>query len=142
MKLYLLQHGECEPESVDPDRPLTIKGRSDIERLKRLKISVSKIYHSGKLRAQQSAEIIAQEKAIEQRDGLKPNDPIDSIVQEIEQFESDLMIVGHLPQLDKLVSYLLVGDENKSIVSFVPGTLLGLEYFEDNWSMVYMLPSM
>jgi len=116
--------------------------RSDIERLKRLKISVSKIYHSGKLRAQQSAEIIAQEKAIEQRDGLKPNDPIDSIVQEIEQFESDLMIVGHLPQLDKLVSYLLVGDENKSIVSFVPGTLLGLEYFEDNWSMVYMLPSM
>ena len=61
--LYLVQHGEAVPDDVDPARPLSQAGKKDVERLAeflaRRKLAVSRILHSGKLRAQQTAELIA-----------------------------------------------------------------------------------
>ncbi len=80
MKLYLVQHGEAVPESQDPSRPLTDKGRREAERvaqhIAKLGIHMDKILHSGKLRAAQTAEIFAQHlkpsRGFEQADALEP----------------------------------------------------------------------
>ena len=60
MKLYLVQHGEACAEDVDPERPLTAQGRADVERLaaflQQAGIQVGRVIHSGKLRAEQTAE--------------------------------------------------------------------------------------
>ena len=59
---YLVRHGEAFPESQDPRRPLTPAGRANVERLARLAaaeaIRASAIFHSGILRARQTAEIL------------------------------------------------------------------------------------
>ena len=54
MKLYLMQHGEALREEEHPERPLTERGKEDVERvaafLARAGIRVDQIRHSGKLR--------------------------------------------------------------------------------------------
>jgi len=63
MKLYLMQHGEARPEQEDPARPLTDRGRAEVERVARaaarLDLGIAQVIHSGKLRARQTAEIVA-----------------------------------------------------------------------------------
>src|SRR5437899_75323 len=63
MECYLVQHGEAKPEQEDPARPLTDRGRREVERVaraaRRSGVGVAEILHSGKLRAQQTAELLA-----------------------------------------------------------------------------------
>ncbi len=135
MLLYLLQHGESEEKEKDPNRPLTQKGRNDIQSLKKYLGSweMPIIYHSGKLRAEQTAQIIAGSDSILAKENLAPNDSINAIFKEIEYFKKDLMIVGHLPFLSRLVSFLLIKDESHEIVKFTPGTLACLKKQSKNW---------
>ena len=63
MRLYLVQHGEALSKDVDPERALSDAGRADAERLARFlaprRLTLSRVLQSGKLRAQQTAEILA-----------------------------------------------------------------------------------
>ena len=64
MKLYLVQHGETCSKEVNPERPLTDQGELDIDRLavffEKAGIRVECVIHSGKLRAEQTAERLAK----------------------------------------------------------------------------------
>lgn len=146
MKLYLVQHGEAKSEKEDPERSLTDWGREEIERVakatKPLGITPSVIYHSGKLRARQTAEILgkALNLTFQQEEGLNPNDPILPWVERISQENRDLMIVGHLPFLDKLASYLLCRDENARLILFRYGAIVCLTQKEDKrWAVLWIL---
>ena len=61
MRIYLVQHGEAKKENEDPLRPLTEEGIKNAEKvasyLAKLNLKIKKIFHSGKLRAKQTAEI-------------------------------------------------------------------------------------
>jgi phosphohistidine phosphatase len=63
MRLYLVQHGEAVAEDVDPARPLSATGQSDVTKVARFLaasgLSVSQVLHSGKLRAEQTAALLA-----------------------------------------------------------------------------------
>ena len=54
LKIYLVQHGEPVAEEVDPDRPLSDKGRADVRKtglfLQQAGISVGTVFHSNKTR--------------------------------------------------------------------------------------------
>jgi phosphohistidine phosphatase len=56
MRLYLVQHGDAVSEQSDPERPLSVAGRRDVEAVARLlasnDIRAERVAHSGKLRAQ------------------------------------------------------------------------------------------
>ncbi|MGD8931441.1 MAG: histidine phosphatase family protein, partial [Chromatiales bacterium] len=64
MKLYLMQHGQAMAKEQDPERPLTQQGRQDVDRLgqflRQAGVRVVRVIHSGKLRARQSAETLAE----------------------------------------------------------------------------------
>ena len=64
MNIYLVRHGEAVSEKLDPKRPLTSSGREEVQRIGRLaaakNVKVSAIFHSGILRAKQTAEILAE----------------------------------------------------------------------------------
>lgn len=119
MKLYLVRHGEAVSDAVDPTRPLSEEGRVEVEKvaqqLKAVHINPKMIYHSGKKRAQQTAQIIGQainaEIELNQRENLAPNDSLDSICQELNEHSDDLMIVGHMPFLGKLIASLIRGTQ-------------------------------
>lgn len=148
MKLYLLQHGEAWTKDVDPERPLSEVGQSDIDRLgnflQRAGITVERVIHSGKLRAQQTAErlavIMASGLELESSGLINPNDSPRAFDWQSESWDRDTMIVGHLPFMTRLVSHLLVGDENRLITAYVPGTMVCLEHGEDSqWRINWMM---
>ncbi len=148
MKLYLIQHGEATSEQVDPRRPLTTQGREDVRQvaslLKTARVKPALIYHSEKLRAKQTAEIIASAMAapelIKERKGLLPQDAINDLTQEISRSANDLMIVGHLPFLSKLATFLLLGKEEGNLIAFQQGGVVCLKRTEDQrWQVAWMV---
>lgn len=147
MRLYLVQHGEAKSEKEDPERPLTDRGWEEIRRVSKaakslIQIHCSVVYHSGKLRARQTAEILGEilRFPIEEEEGLNPNDPIQPWVERISKENRDLMIVGHLPFLEKLASFLLCGEENAKLILFRYGALVCLEQVEGRkWAIAWIL---
>lgn len=135
MKLYLVQHAKSKSEQEDPSRPLSEEGLNDANKMAVFlsNIVVNKIYHSGKLRAQQTAEILAKSLKTEiiKANNLEPlaNPEIweDSISKELD----DIMIVGHLPHLGKLAS-LLLDNTPENLVVFQQGGVICLER-NDSW---------
>jgi len=148
MKVYLLQHGDSLSKDIHQERPLSEKGQKDIESLGRflssLNIQVACVWHSGKLRAKQTAEKLTKVSSIqchiEAHNGLEPSDEITSIVKELDQRTEDLMLVGHMPFFGKLVSQLIAHDESKPIVLFEPGSMVCLERVDTkDWHINWML---
>lgn len=148
MKVYLVQHGNSLDSDIDTKRPLSKQGRADIEKLGNFlansKPNIFHIIHSGKLRAQETAEILSKtlqfENTVESHKGLEPMDDVSIFKESLGHYDKDLLVVGHQPFMSRLVSTLLVGDENKTIVSFEPGTLICLENSEgDRWIINFML---
>lgn len=121
--LYFVQHGIAHPEDVDPTRSLSDIGIDEVRRvaayLKDHHIVITKIYHSGKFRAQQTARLFAEALAIDniaEIKGLNPNDDPDQLINQLT--EDAVMYVGHLPNIAYLVTQLISGDKNKPALKF------------------------
>jgi len=135
MELYLVQHGLSLPEDVDPEKPLSSQGKEQTRRvaefLKGKNFQVDGLWHSPKKRAVQTAQIISENilcSYILERKDLNPLDPVKDFPQEIESQNKNLMIIGHLPFLQKLASLLLSGTEDNQFISFRNSGVLCLEY--------------
>lgn len=122
-RLYFVQHGLAVDKAVDPESPLSKTGIDRTEAIARLldrsDISVSQVFHSGKLRALQTAEIFASVlniNSISAIDHLSPNDDVTSILKNLNI--NNALYVGHLPHLEKLVAYLVTNEINKTIINF------------------------
>ena len=148
MKLYLVQHGEALPRELDSERPLSDQGRQDAERLARFLagrgVHVSRVWHSGKTRARQTAELLAATVApgvkAEARAGLAPNDPTEAFAETLASWREDAMVVGHLPFMARLVTHLVTKSDDGRIVAYLPGSLVCLERDEDGaWAIAWML---
>jgi phosphohistidine phosphatase len=148
MRVYLVQHGESKPEEEDPQRRLTDEGFRNVQRVAQflcpLGLKLETIWHSGKDRAQQTAEILASavsaRQGLLQRNDLAPKDPVAPVKQAIEQSGGDLMIVGHLPFLGKLAALLVADNEGTDIVAFKFGCVVCIERSEDRrWKLVWMV---
>jgi len=148
MRLYLVQHGEARSGEADPERRLTDKGRQDVERmasfLEPRGLAVRAIWHSGKARAAETAEVLSRavrsQEGVIQQPGLAPMDPVEPVEQALASAEGDLMIVGHLPFLARLASTLLVGDASGGVVAFQQGGVVCLERSGAGpWSVRWMI---
>jgi phosphohistidine phosphatase len=138
LNVYLIQHAESVSEKVDPARPLSGEGKATMEKVAalaaRLKIKPDFIFHSERLRAKQTAEILARNLGLSgklrERHGLGPMDPITPIAgwlrEERSKGVNGLAIVGHLPFLDRLSSILIIGNEAPRVVSFQNGAIVEL----------------
>jgi len=136
MELFLMQHGEAVAESDDPARPLTGAGRAAVERVvaraQAAGVQVNRCLHSGKLRSEQTALLLAEAVVmgarVEARDGLAPNDPVAPVAQWLRSSvkDSSIALVGHLPFLDRLASLLISDDEDARVIEFQMGGLVKL----------------
>jgi phosphohistidine phosphatase len=146
LNLYILQHGEAVAKEIDPERPLSEHGKRDIRilalHMQNMDVQLGNIFHSGKLRAEQSARLIAETLSPEiqpvQTEGLNPNDDPAVIIGDIEQMNENILIASHMPFVSRLCSTLLTGTTEAEFVS-IPGTLFCLEKADDKWRLAYML---
>jgi phosphohistidine phosphatase len=129
VKLYLLRHGPAVERRVDRpdfDRPLTERGRRRMRRiaraLRRAGVEVEAIYSSPLVRCLQTAEAVVAElpgapsPGVEP--GLAPEGRIDELLREIaarhRAARATIVLVGHEPDLGRLLSVLLTGDRRSA----------------------------
>jgi phosphohistidine phosphatase len=148
MILYLVQHAEAKREEEDPSRPLSERGLRDINRVasyvSKLDIKTDKIFHSTKLRAKQTAEILFEYlktgKGVSETDGLSPLDSPDIWAERLKDISVDVILIGHLPHLGRLASLLLCGNAEINALSFKMAGIVCLEREETGtWSLRWML---
>jgi phosphohistidine phosphatase len=128
MEVYLVKHGEAKLESEDPQRPLTARGNLEVEKVARfaagLRLPVSQILHSGKFRARQTAEILAQylnppHGVREQEELAATDDP--GIAEELVRQAAEPIMLVYLPHLSRLTSLLILGNPAKEVIRFLNG---------------------
>ncbi|MGB7930616.1 MAG: phosphohistidine phosphatase SixA [Gammaproteobacteria bacterium] len=148
MRLYLVQHGAALPSEADPARPLSDSGWQDVQAMAKFLnaagIRVERVWHSGKLRAEQTAHLLAKavmpRGKIEQVGGLGPNDDVAGFVSDADVWEQDILVAGHLPFLSRLVARLVTGNPEHQVVGFLPGSVVCLERCDiDRWMLLWMI---
>lgn len=146
MNLYLAQHGQAVSKEVDPDRPLSKEGRGDVIRVAGFlqgRLQVSRILHSGKTRARQTAELLADAltpgRAVQEMAGLNPKDPVAPVAASAGEALQDALLVGHLPFMAGLISQLVSGEEALALVDYTPGSVVGLLEEEGGWRIQWMI---
>lgn len=133
----------------NPDRPLTKEGYSEVRRValflvKYADVHIRSIIHSGKTRAEQTAEVFATSLHLKDRvkvgKELNPESLPWGWIERLAKMEEDLMIVGHLPHLQRLTSLLICQDENKPCVEFQNGGVVCLKRNESGiWSIQWVI---
>jgi phosphohistidine phosphatase len=143
MALYLVQHGLSLPREVDPDPGLSPEGVAQVQRIAGVArgygVSVARILHSGKKRAEQTAAILAAalepSGGVDLADALGPLDPVSPWAPRI-RTEHGLMLVGHLPFMERLTSLLVIGAERPMIFKFQNGGIVCLDRNPEASSLV------
>jgi len=148
-RLYFAQHGLAVNKAEDPERPLSKDGieqtTSVANQLRAADIPVTNIFHSQKLRSQQTAEIFSsvlksidlKQAKISGIDHLSPNDDISLIKQHLTT--SNALYIGHLPHIGKLVSSLITDDEDLNIVKFQNSAVICLEKKETRYQILWYI---
>ena len=125
MALFLVQHGKSLSKDVDPDQGLSEEGVAETQRIAEVargyNVSVTCIKHSVKTRARTTAEIFAAAlnpaKGIQEITGIKPMDDVQAIAESIDS-QANTMLVGHLPFMERMTSFLITDAIEKPVFKF------------------------
>lgn len=145
MNLYLVRHGDALSEMRDSARPLSETGRAELQTVAKYLAAQARgadIVHSGKTRAEQSAQILhaaLPNASVQARQGLNPNDDVHPLADSLQHDKQDLVIVGHLPYVARLTSLLVCGDPDRSAFMFDTGTCVALRRQGGTWCVRWML---
>ena len=142
MALFLVQHGKSLPKEKDPNQGLSREGLTETQTMAAMaaenNLQPMRIIHSGKKRALQTAEIFVKvlepEAGISKETGLAPMDDIASFASSLNSNE-DIMVVGHLPFMEKLVSHLVAGSLERPVIKFQNSGIICLDTddFSGSW---------
>jgi len=148
MTLYLVQHGQSLPKDVDPDQGLSEEGIAETERIagvaKGYQVNVGQIMHSVKTRARKTADIFASALkptgGVKEVEGLKPMDDVAAFAVSLNP-DTHTMLVGHLPFMERMASYLVTGSPDKPVFKFQNSGIVCLDKdpASESWVIVWTL---
>ncbi len=148
MVLYLVQHGQSRPKEIDPEKGLSDEGRAQVERIAKVAqgyaIPVKAIKHSGKKRARQTADIFTSFLQPDtETEAIKGINPLDNVVlfAKTAEHRDAQMLVGHLPFMARLTSYLITGTIDTPVFRFQNGGIVCLVKDQDaqSWAIKWSL---
>ncbi len=146
MSIFLVQHGLSLPKTEDPEKGLSDRGREETLKIAGVAagygVKISKIFHSGKNRSEQTALIMAETLSpgldIEFLSGISPMDDVKILGNRLDP-GSGHMVVGHLPYMEKLVTYLTSGREEPKVLKFQNSGIVCLDRDESGWFIRWTL---
>jgi len=130
MRLLVIRHAIAEDRDTfastgrdDASRPLTDQGKRRMRRAARglhgIVSTIDVLVSSPLTRAQETAEIVAAEyeiERIEHAEELRPEHPLPEAVAALARYDGDVVaIVGHEPQLSRLVTFLVSGMDRSGV---------------------------
>ena len=135
MALYVVQHGRNLTKTEDPEKGLSVDGKLDTERIAGVangyRVKVSRIVHSGKKRARETAEIMASvlspTNGLETLKGMNPLDDVRTFAASLE-LDMNIMLVGHLPFLERLIGLLVCGDPDRTVFKLQNSGILCIDH--------------
>ncbi len=144
--IYLVHHADAVAPDVDPQRPLSAPGAMHADHVAQQAaargVKPVVIWHSGKLRARQTAEAFlracnpfAEFSAVH---GLQPTDAPMWIKDRLTSERREVMLVGHMPNLPRVLTLLTTGAE-WPVVEFPLHGLVALEAVGDSWQEQWRL---
>jgi phosphohistidine phosphatase len=154
MHVYLVQHAVAVPAEEDAERPLSTEGRSVLNSVAEhlgarrglIQPAITEVWHSGKLRAQQTAEVLAKAlcpgATIAVQDDMNPKDDPRSVFKRLKKRREEdtaILLAGHLPHLEGLASLLLCGDERVCPVRITYAGVLCIAGGADGWVVEWYL---
>jgi phosphohistidine phosphatase len=147
--IFLVHHGDAVGPDVDPMRPLSDRGRAAVlllaDEAGRRGVKPEVIWHSGKLRAKQTAEafwkVCNPFASLTAERGMQPGDPPQWIRDRVLGETRHLMLVGHMPHLPRLLRALVGAPDEATEPMFPPHGLVALEAEGDAWKVSYTLGS-
>ena len=115
LRVYLVHHGDAVGPDVDLRRPLSEAGRVMSERVAATAASRGArpgvVWHSGKLRAKQTAELCwaacAPFARFEATRDMQPDDPASWMRDRLRYEPREVLIAGHFTHLPRLLAALL-----------------------------------
>jgi len=141
--IYLMRHADAVSEEENPARPLSAKGREQVERVcVALRagpgFTPSEVWHSPLSRARETAELLVQGLGLSAplvpTSGLRPNDDPGKIAALLESHDGELAVVGHEPHLGVLSSMMARGPECGGVYySFPKAGVLALSREGKHW---------
>ena len=145
MALYLVQHALNRPKDEDPEKGISEQGRSDAQQISAVAagygVRVSRIFHSGVKRAEETADIFAgalcPPEGVAAAEGLAPLDDPSSFAGSLDA-ESDVMLVGHLPFMERLAGLLVTGNAATPVFRFQNAGIVCLDRHPDQGTWVVM----
>ncbi len=143
MALYLVQHGKSLSKEIDPEKGLSEDGNADVRRIAEVAAGygckVQRISHSGKKRAKQTAKIFNRflnpPRGVEEISGINPLDDVSGFSKRL-SVEENQMLVGHLPFMERLTSYLITGAIEPPVFKFQNGGIVCLDKHPDTQTWV------
>lgn len=147
MEIYLIQHGEARSEAEDQERSLSDRGVETVQWVsdwaQRAGVEVAQIRHSGKRRAEQTAEILARRlnpaDGVVAVPGLKPSDDVRAVAAVLEKEQDPVMLVSHLPFLSRLAGLLVTGDDTAAVVRFRNAGIVCLSKQKTGWAVQWVV---
>lgn len=142
--LVLVHHGAAVGPEVDAMRPLSSIGRAATERIAGLAaqrgLKPDVIWHSGKLRARQTAEVFWKAcnpfAPISAERGLLPDDPPQWMLERLIGETRGVLIAGHMPYLPRLLALLT---ESSEALSFPLHGCVTLQREADWWKELWRI---
>jgi phosphohistidine phosphatase len=142
--VYFVQHGIAEPQDIDSSRSLSLIGIEEVRQvaayLKDHHIVITKIYHSGKCRAKQTARLFSETLEIDHIAEINGLNPTDNPALLINQLTEDaVMYVGHLPNIANVVTQLISSDKNKPLLKFQNAAIACIEIDTSSASLKWFI---
>jgi phosphohistidine phosphatase len=147
MRLFLVRHAHAVDEEENPERPLSRRGRAQVAKLVTYfrvqpRLSPTEIWHSPLLRSSETAELLAAglelRAPLVEKPGLQPEDDPRPWLKMLKRRRTDLMIVGHEPQLSVLTAWLVDGEPTERF-GFKKGGVLALERTGTAWEVQWRI---
>lgn len=145
--VVLVHHGDAVGPDVDPMRPLSDAGRAAAARLAAdaaaRGVRPDVIWHSGKLRARQTAELFWRASnplaELSAARGLQPDDPPGWMRDRLAGDPRSIVLVGHMPHLPRLLHALLGSPAHEPPPNFPLHGCVALEPDGEHWKEIWRL---
>ena len=142
-----MRHGDAVAAAQNPERPLSLHGRQCVKQVGKAALEhgmrISRIYHSGILRAQETAALMSEYLdppfKLAVLGGLAPEDDPMIARAELETAEEPILLVSHLPLLSRLAATLIHGDPEQPVVEFQPATLVCCHQSAERWEIAWRI---
>ncbi|MBI2790706.1 MAG: phosphohistidine phosphatase SixA [Gammaproteobacteria bacterium] len=147
MNLYLVRHGEAYSSEERFERPLNDRGKDEVQAIAQYlltkDIKIKHIFHSQKVRAIETAEIIANTLGMMDKlaimPDLSPDEDVYKLIGAVHELSESSLLVGHLPNLALLASFFLTGDIHSPRLSFSTASCALFEFQAPIWTLQWTI---